>query len=331
MNKWIILGILLFIILILSILQHFTDEIVSFFYTKKENLEMRSDEVIIVPDFVSIPEDRIIPSGYYQIHQKTMAILPDGNTVTPLPQSPYADIPDGYYIVTVNGKDYMGKVPDGFTASGNKRSLLENTKKYDPNNYDVIYHDDPVDANTIASSKTIYVRDQDGNLKEMTYSPVQSLPIYYEPGSFQYGSTGYVPSYEDSIFLSKTTNMSSVKPLYKTAAMMGGFCNQYKSDPNKLEQTCNSIPSNYCASTTCCVLLGGDKCVSGNQYGPTFRANFTDKLIKNKDFYYYLGKCYGNCDKSPLNNIVINKQIYLDEISPPTVKANISGNTTINH
>lgn len=322
MNKWFLTGIILFIILILSILQYFTEEIVSFFYKDTENLEMKIENVEINKEIVLIPPDKIIPYGYYALDYNNMAKLPKGNVVTPVPTY---DFPDGYYIVTVDGRDYMAEIPSGFAASGNKRSLIEMTKKYDPNNYDVIYHDYPVDANTIASSKTIYVKDELGKLKEFTYSPVQSLPIYYEPGSFQYGSTGYVPSYEDSIFLSKTTNLSSVKPLYKTSDMMGGFCNQYKTDPSKLEQTCNSISSNQCASTTCCVLLGGDKCVSGNQYGPTFRANFTDKFLKNKDFYYYLGKCYGNCDKLLNNipvNLVVNKNIDLTE-KTSTINGNI--------
>ena len=29
--------------------------------------------------------------------------------------------------------------------------------------------------------------------------------------------------------------------------------------------------------------------------GPTNPANYSDHTLKNKDFYYYQGKCYGNC------------------------------------
>jgi len=43
------------------------------------------------------------------------------------------------------------------------------------------------------------------------------------------------------------------------------------------------------------VLLGGQKCVAGNENGPTMKANYSDFLVLNKDFYYYQGKCYGNC------------------------------------
>ena len=323
MNKIFSLGILVFTILILSIFQYFTDEIVSFFYKKTENFEINLQ---IAP----IPSNKIIPEGYYVLDYNNMAKYPVGDIVTPLPS--FGDVPDGYYIVNMNGKKYMAKVPDGFTASENKKSLIEITQKYNPDNYDRTYHNDMNDANTVPLSKSIFVQDKKGELKEMTYTPVQSLPTYYEPGSFQYGSTGYIPNYEDSVYLSKSTQLSTVTPLYKTSEMMGGFCNQLKTDPDKLEQTCNSIPSNQCASTTCCVLLGGDKCVSGDQYGPIYRANFTDKLLKNKDFYYYLGKCYGNCEKSINNiplNVTFNENIKLNKDLPYTIYANVTGNARI--
>jgi hypothetical protein len=64
-----------------------------------------------------------------------------------------------------------------------------------------------------------------------------------------------------------------------------------------LEEKCNAVAPESCASTSCCVLLGGEKCVSGNENGPYMTANYTDYTLtaRNKDFYYYQGKCYGNC------------------------------------
>jgi hypothetical protein len=43
------------------------------------------------------------------------------------------------------------------------------------------------------------------------------------------------------------------------------------------------------------VLLGGSKCVSGNENGPSVKSNYSDILVRNKDSYMYMGKCYGNC------------------------------------
>jgi hypothetical protein len=68
--------------------------------------------------------------------------------------------------------------------------------------------------------------------------------------------------------------------------------------PHELEQKCNSLDKNTCASTSCCALLGGQKCVYGNETGPFFKVNYSNFLIKNPEFYYYQGKCYGNCSRS---------------------------------
>jgi hypothetical protein len=74
-----------------------------------------------------------------------------------------------------------------------------------------------------------------------------------------------------------------------------GICNKYSNDPKKLERACNTIDKNICASTSCCVLLGGTKCVAGDQYGPMNLTNYTDAISVNRDYYYYNGNCYGNC------------------------------------
>jgi hypothetical protein len=77
--------------------------------------------------------------------------------------------------------------------------------------------------------------------------------------------------------------------------MKGGFCKQNANFPDLLEQGCNILDKNVCASTSCCVLLGGEKCVSGGEQGVTMKANYNEPSITNKDMYYYQGKCYGNC------------------------------------
>ena len=61
-------------------------------------------------------------------------------------------------------------------------------------------------------SGTKWVEDDLGNTKAVL-NDLQASPVYYEPGSrSQYGSSFYVPSYEDSVYLSKynTTMRSSL-------------------------------------------------------------------------------------------------------------------------
>ena len=63
----------------------------------------------------------------------------------------------------------------------------------------------------------------------------------------------------------------------------------------KIEETCMKMDKNQCASTQCCVLLGGSKCVAGNEQGPLNKTQYSDPLLKNREYYYYMSKCYGHC------------------------------------
>jgi len=107
-----------------------------------------------------------------------------------------------------------------------------------------------------------------------------------EPGSSDYLPNTSVSSYDNH-------SIKNATPLQKTPAMMGGFCEQNKHNPFELEKQCNSFDSKICASTNCCVLLGGDSCTAGNENGPLHKEQYNK--IKNRDYYYYQGKCYGNC------------------------------------
>ena len=137
------------------------------------------------------------------------------------------------------------------------------------------------------------VVDATGKKISYPYVPGQGTPTYYTPGSFVFGPSNYVPNYEDSVYLSRTTGLSTVSTAVPANSVMGGFCSS--TDKTTIEQKCNSIPADQCASTSCCVLLGGTKCVSGNDKGPTMKSNYTDPTIITKDYYYYQGKCYGFC------------------------------------
>jgi hypothetical protein len=170
---------------------------------------------------------------------------------------------------------------------------------YNSDNYDITYHDDPTthknDDDSNAGVGKMWVRDKYGKLISIPYSNVKNTTLYYETGSYPFGPSSYVPNYEESTLLSKSSNQSNVSSIYGLATQKGGFCEATKSSIYNREQKCNQIDNNTCASTQCCVLLGGEKCVAGNQNGPSIKANYSDFLINNRDYYYYKGKCYGNC------------------------------------
>ena len=67
------------------------------------------------------------------------------------------------------------------------------------------------------------------------------------------------------------------------------FC---KSSSDSLKSSCEKLTKKNCNSTSCCVVLNGDKCVAGNQDGPTFKTDSGKDITV--DYYYYQNKCYGN-------------------------------------
>lgn len=193
---------------------------------------------------------------------------------------------------------------DNKNNDDNTKSITpEITTKYNSDNLDMQYHDDlqSIGSNNIYNTKmgSAKVYDVKGDLIDVVSNAVQDKIVYYQPGSFKYGASSYVPYYEDSVFLHKGMNAYINRPVYETSSQGSGICNTYKNDINALEDKCNSIDNDTCAATTCCVLLGGQKCVAGDKYGPSLKSNYSDFMIVNKDFYYYQGKCHGNCPNSP--------------------------------
>jgi hypothetical protein len=67
------------------------------------------------------------------------------------------------------------------------------------------------------------------------------------------------------------------------------FC---KSGSDSLKTSCGKLTKKNCNSTTCCIMLNGEKCVAGNEDGPTFKTESGEDI--NIDYYYYQNKCYGN-------------------------------------
>ena len=156
--------------------------------------------------------------------------------------------------------------------------------------------EDNKDANIFATEYLEKQAKHDASVQQFAVKTnlLEGSPVWKETGSFPYSGTGYVPDYEESVYLSDQFK-SKPEHLTTTPYLNGGFCSALGSTPLQMEDKCNSLERDICASTDCCVLLGGQKCVKGNESGPHFKNNYSNFLIKNKDYYYYQGKCFGNC------------------------------------
>lgn len=203
-----------------------------------------------------------------------------------------------------------GKIQDPSNGYGyvGDANLISQTGKFDfnnmnfkdiANNYNINYHESAEQLMQKAgpndlSFGSITVSDQNGNPVKIPYNDIQGTVTYYQPGSFPFGGSTYIPKYEDSVYLSRLTQLSTTAPYTPSTGPMGA-CEKYANLPAQKEEYCRSLDANTCGSTSCCVLLGGSKCVSGNANGPTYKNNYGDYLLRNKDTYYYNGQCYGNC------------------------------------
>jgi hypothetical protein len=82
---------------------------------------------------------------------------------------------------------------------------------YESNNFDVQYHDDIAtiiedDPNYQDNSLKIETVDETGEPATITLSSTMGNPTYYLPGEYIYGAASYIPTYTDSILLSKRFN-----------------------------------------------------------------------------------------------------------------------------
>lgn len=95
-----------------------------------------------------------------------------------------------------------------------KESVLAEKTDYRKalNDYNVEYHDS---AEKIAdeqglglNSNIVWVFDEKSNKKIAMKVPViQNIPTFYKPGEYKYGASSYVPSYTESILLSKKNGL----------------------------------------------------------------------------------------------------------------------------
>lgn len=64
----------------------------------------------------------------------------------------------------------------------------------------------------------------------------------------------------------------------------------FNKNPLEMERMCKKLDNTTCGLTSSCVYVGHNKCVPGGKHGP-----YTTYSDINVDFYYYRGKCFGNC------------------------------------
>ena len=271
------------------------------YYKNATDMQMKQGpyEEIPVPAGQTLSESTLLPESdpITKISTKYYRIAPFNDAKGVAVLSKYmmkkapTPLPKGYIM---DGKNYLIFNPD---ITEYAFSTFDSA--YDASNLDTEYNKTPeVKTEQINNDELgkYYSFDENGKLvreenTDTNFSPV----LYYVPGAYKYGSSNYVPNYEDSVYLSRTTRLPQSSPVHNTASMLGGFCTQNKNDKFAIEEKCGALDLNTCASTSCCTLIGGQKCVGGNENGPTNSASYTDLALKNKDFYYYQGKCYGNC------------------------------------
>jgi hypothetical protein len=182
----------------------------------------------------------------------------------------------------------IGYAKEAEKAAGkNASSGTNNTDpqyKYNPNDINEQYHSNQLNED---------------NKTQVEFVPNLSLvdpsPIYNQSGTYKIDSIGYVPNYANSLYLSTTTGLSQTSPIKDAPYLFGGFCKEQSWNKQLVDDKCRKLDKDVCASTDCCVLLGGEKCFAGNEQGPSIRNSYSDFTIVNRDFYYYNGKCYGNC------------------------------------
>ena len=225
------------------------------------------------------------------INKQMMDMRNNANTKTP---------PDMIYEkldLMIQGKS----TSYGTDASTTYTIPLKDNGDIDPEKFYDYIDDESVKrkADSVDQSGTAWVLDKDGNMVSLaSQNKLNDYIKYYEPGSYKYDIQNYTPSYEDSVYLSKTTGKPAFSKFIDNASIKKGICSQYKDFPDKLDEECGKLDKNVCGSVNCCTLLGGSKCVAGNNQGPISKLHYGNQMIKNRDFYYYKGLCYGNCVKT---------------------------------
>lgn len=88
-------------------------------------------------------------------------------------------------------------------------SAFTNAKSQLSNNSFVEYHvsEDILRKSTQHKLKGMNIIDENGVQMVMDFEPTQVFPVYYTPGSYLYGASAFVPSYQDSVKLSEIKSL----------------------------------------------------------------------------------------------------------------------------
>jgi 3D (Asp-Asp-Asp) domain-containing protein len=95
-----------------------------------------------------------------------------------------------------------------FTASSGDNVNVGSTQ-YNINNYDLKFHDSAEDIQVQNSKSsiqpdTVVITDAKGKKTKVSRDKTQGSLIYNDPEYYKYGTAAFVPTYEESILLSKT-------------------------------------------------------------------------------------------------------------------------------
>ena len=272
-----------------------------------------AESMVNLDEIKDIPknDDKNIPAGYYKVsvmknqnQSNKMAPIPPGCKLKP-DQNGVGQARLGIILENPTGKETYEEIQEKCPNTINLTPTDDKGKKNKIK--DLAY-----DANNIAEMESISTNKELPpdviEFKQTKFSPTKILlspqqvedlvlmhpnPVYYQPGSFKFDNVSYVPNYEDSIRLSR-----SMPKLLSSTVPQNQFldiCSTHKNDKQGLEDKCKNLDAKQCNETDCCVLFGGAKCIAGNDKGPLLKENYADILIKNRDYYYYKDKCYGNC------------------------------------
>jgi hypothetical protein len=138
-----------------------------------------------------------------------------------------------------------GKIADPFlNLSALNYNYATSNYRDISNNYDTLFHDD---INTIQNQSKLYdlaygaikVKDQNGNIVTLPKTNAQDSVTYYNPGDFQFGSSKYVPNYEDSVYLSSIGYRTILgKTPDAASSKCGDMCKAYNDFKIKMDKSC---------------------------------------------------------------------------------------------
>jgi hypothetical protein len=152
-------------------------------------------------NWIPVPDNGFIPKGYYQIPGIGMMTT----------------IPNGYILINTDTSGNGDLVP--YDVSMDSVSDTNDGGKgnttYDAKSFDIQYHDSEDVIKQQEPIGTLVL--QNGKPTIVPWTDISTNITYYPTGAYPYGASTYVPSYEDSVYLSHTKNGSdpSANILYR--------------------------------------------------------------------------------------------------------------------